>query len=99
MRMLARSPAGIRNVRYARSRSNLFCDFVAPFAPWFWKFAYSTPEKSTGMDTVGLGGGAGLVVSAGCWAASASGAASATIIPNVVVRFTGPLRREHWRPE
>src|SRR6266550_280450 len=71
--MLARSPAGILNVRYARSTSNLFVDFAAPASPRYWKLAYNTPEKSTGTETA-AGGGAGLVVSgAGCCASNATG--------------------------
>src|SRR5438552_6634280 len=80
MRMLARSPAGILKVRYARSRSNLFVDFAVPLSPRYWKLAYNTPEKSTGTETVVVGtggGGAGLVVSAGCCALNAKGTRSA----------------------
>src|SRR6266550_8619988 len=71
--MLARSPAGILNVRYARSTSNLLVDFAAPASPRYWKLAYNTPEKSTGTETA-AGGAAGLVVSgAGCCASNAAG--------------------------
>src|SRR5450759_2342543 len=54
---------------------------------------YSTPEKSTGMETVaGGGGGAGLVVSAGCWADIAKGRASKPSAAIMVV-FIELLRR------
>src|SRR6478736_9795422 len=96
MRMLARSPAGIRNVRYARSRSNLFCAFAAPLSPRYWKFAYNTPEKSMGIETVaaggGGGGGAGCVVSAGCCAESAKGTPRAATAPRMIVLFIERLR-------
>src|SRR5450756_1111090 len=91
--MLARSPAGILKVRYARSTSNLFCDFDGPLSPRYWKLAYSTPEKSTGMETTaGGGGGAGLVVSVGCWADSANGRANSPSA-TIVVAFSEHLRR------